>query len=241
MRMYTIELRRDMMSCIFFFFFKQKTAYEMRISDWSSDVCSSDLAARAGRSTPAACTSCRSTHRAPMRTESAGRLHPTCPRTSTSAATRRAAMSCGRWRATWIRRNRDLPRNAEPWPVGARAWPGKAAPAHPARHSALRGLRVPHLAVTAHHPALDGQRLQAHRPVRVQARGGDADLRAQPPPAPALEPRRGVDPQRRTADRAHEAVGRGLVGGGDHLGVVGGMALDVGDGVVDRIDHAHRD
>src|SRR3546814_19477752 len=31
-----------MMVC--FFFFKQKTAYEMRISDWSSDVCSSDLA-----------------------------------------------------------------------------------------------------------------------------------------------------------------------------------------------------
>src|SRR3546814_7771653 len=30
-----------------FFFFKQKTAYEMRISDWSSDVCSSDLAGRA--------------------------------------------------------------------------------------------------------------------------------------------------------------------------------------------------
>src|SRR3546814_14329255 len=29
-----------------FFFFKQKTAYEMRISDWSSDVCSSDLAGR---------------------------------------------------------------------------------------------------------------------------------------------------------------------------------------------------
>src|SRR3546814_2109779 len=29
-----------------FFFFKQKTAYEMRISDWSSDVCSSDLTAR---------------------------------------------------------------------------------------------------------------------------------------------------------------------------------------------------
>src|SRR3546814_9238983 len=28
---------------VFFFFVKQKTAYEMRISDWSSDVCSSDL------------------------------------------------------------------------------------------------------------------------------------------------------------------------------------------------------
>src|SRR3546814_17939989 len=31
------------MSCSIFFCFKQKTAYEMRISDWSSDVCSSDL------------------------------------------------------------------------------------------------------------------------------------------------------------------------------------------------------
>src|SRR3546814_15714020 len=32
------------MWCLFFFFFfKQKTAYELRISDWSSDVCSSDL------------------------------------------------------------------------------------------------------------------------------------------------------------------------------------------------------
>src|SRR3546814_3874883 len=35
-----------------FFFFKQKTAYEMRISDWSSDVCSSDLLHRAGRARP---------------------------------------------------------------------------------------------------------------------------------------------------------------------------------------------
>src|SRR3546814_3698195 len=31
------------LNVINFFFFKQKTAYEMRISDWSSDVCSSDL------------------------------------------------------------------------------------------------------------------------------------------------------------------------------------------------------
>src|SRR3546814_2302271 len=34
--------------CVFFFF-KQKTAYEMRISDWSSDVCSSDLFSRSMR------------------------------------------------------------------------------------------------------------------------------------------------------------------------------------------------
>src|SRR3546814_6034372 len=32
-----------MLFLFIFFFFKQKTAYEMRISDWSSDVCSSDL------------------------------------------------------------------------------------------------------------------------------------------------------------------------------------------------------
>src|SRR3546814_10817737 len=34
-----------------FFFFKQKTAYDMRISDWSSDVCSSDLATSSAPST----------------------------------------------------------------------------------------------------------------------------------------------------------------------------------------------
>src|SRR3546814_19247234 len=41
----------------FFFFFKQKTAYEMRISDWSSDVCSSDL--RKSVSTPTVITAPR--------------------------------------------------------------------------------------------------------------------------------------------------------------------------------------
>src|SRR3546814_10243874 len=38
----------------FFFFFMQKTAYEMGISDWSSDVCSSDLTPRSIRSARAA-------------------------------------------------------------------------------------------------------------------------------------------------------------------------------------------
>src|SRR3546814_1472124 len=39
-------LFRVSLCCVLlFFFFKQKTAYEMRISDWSSDVCSSDLPA----------------------------------------------------------------------------------------------------------------------------------------------------------------------------------------------------
>src|SRR3546814_7220056 len=31
------------MLCLYFWFFRQKTAYELRISDWSSDVCSADL------------------------------------------------------------------------------------------------------------------------------------------------------------------------------------------------------
>src|SRR3546814_6511581 len=45
---------------LFVFFFKQKTAYEMRISDWSSDVCSSDLHDDCGSA-----LSWRSHHRVP--------------------------------------------------------------------------------------------------------------------------------------------------------------------------------
>src|SRR3546814_1637435 len=40
---YILILGAFIYSDLFFFFFHQKTAYEMRISDWSSDVCSSDL------------------------------------------------------------------------------------------------------------------------------------------------------------------------------------------------------
>src|SRR3546814_2270836 len=47
----------------FFFFFKQKTAYEMRISDWSSDVCSSDLKARQKARERLARASCRDEQR----------------------------------------------------------------------------------------------------------------------------------------------------------------------------------
>src|SRR3546814_15183916 len=41
--MYIVTFHCDSRNVDLFFFFKQKTAYEMRISDWSSDVCSSDL------------------------------------------------------------------------------------------------------------------------------------------------------------------------------------------------------
>src|SRR3546814_4908599 len=47
---------------MFFFFFKQKTAYEMRISDWSSDVCSSDLVTGTGFEQPLPSPRLRSRH-----------------------------------------------------------------------------------------------------------------------------------------------------------------------------------
>src|SRR3546814_19195477 len=46
-----------------FFFFKHKTAYEMRISDWSSDVCSSDLADLHASAQQRAAEACRSASR----------------------------------------------------------------------------------------------------------------------------------------------------------------------------------
>src|SRR5881628_1888476 len=56
------------MSVVFFFFFKQKTAYEMSVSDWSSDVCSSDLLERRRKSqaTVAIPRSLRPDHGAPL-------------------------------------------------------------------------------------------------------------------------------------------------------------------------------
>src|SRR3546814_7869673 len=48
--MFATFIFRCLEFCFFvFFFFKQKTAYELRISDWSSDVCSSDLRQGWGR------------------------------------------------------------------------------------------------------------------------------------------------------------------------------------------------
>src|SRR3546814_9426601 len=47
MMVLSMSVPLDVFYCVLlFFFFKQKTAYEMRISDWSSDVCSSDLGRR---------------------------------------------------------------------------------------------------------------------------------------------------------------------------------------------------
>src|SRR3546814_15123642 len=59
---------------LFFFFFKQKTAYEMRISDWSSDVCSSDLENQPPSpkdTTPPASQPCPDPHPGPARMRTA--------------------------------------------------------------------------------------------------------------------------------------------------------------------------
>src|SRR3546814_3147090 len=58
-----------MCACVLFFFIKHKTAYEMRISDWSSDVCSSDLGAAWIRCS----ASSRTEHRSRSRSCRAGR------------------------------------------------------------------------------------------------------------------------------------------------------------------------
>src|SRR3546814_7055523 len=54
---------------VLFFFFKQKTAYEMRISDWSSDVCSSDLRRRSACPTPISSPRGWNRGRSPRRSE----------------------------------------------------------------------------------------------------------------------------------------------------------------------------
>src|SRR3546814_8298443 len=68
----------------FFFFFKQKTAYEMRISDWSSDVCSSDLATCTSRSPPPSCATRSAPRWSSIRL--CGRSRSACSTTPSGAA-----------------------------------------------------------------------------------------------------------------------------------------------------------
>src|SRR3546814_10360998 len=68
---YRVDLSMCHVICYHFFFFKQKTAYEMRISDWSSDVCSSDLSPLPASIPPQAVPAPRPAYRAtpPWRSE----------------------------------------------------------------------------------------------------------------------------------------------------------------------------
>src|SRR3546814_702047 len=65
------------------FFFKQKTAYEMRISDWSSDVCSSDLVSANSVQQPRRVASAGSASPSPVRP---GQAKPPSPGTSSTSS-----------------------------------------------------------------------------------------------------------------------------------------------------------
>src|SRR3546814_7581326 len=79
---------------IFFFFFKQKTAYEMRISDWSSDVCSSDLTTRV-RASMSSSRKPRSSDACPARRHRAAlRVHPATTGIEGRSEERRVGKEC---------------------------------------------------------------------------------------------------------------------------------------------------
>src|SRR3546814_5884346 len=84
--------------CIFVFFFKQKTAYEMRISDWSSDVCSSDLRScptPCCRAPPAPSVGCAAASERPaLRRNKRADGHGHLPLCSTRSEERRVGKEC---------------------------------------------------------------------------------------------------------------------------------------------------
>ena len=86
-----------------------------------------------------------------------------------------------------------------------------------------------------------GELLDADRPARMEAAGGDADLGAEAELAAVGELGRGVVQHDRRIDLAQEFLGRRLVLGDDRVGVVRAVALDVRDGGVDAVDHLDGD
>ncbi|KAG1531927.1 hypothetical protein G6F50_016443 [Rhizopus delemar] len=74
----------------------------------------------------------------------------------------------------------------------------------------------------------------------MQACGGNADFAAQAELAAVGKARGGIDHHHRRAQRVDEALGIAAVFGGNHFGVVGGIAADVGNGRIQIVDHAYR-
>src|SRR3546814_8622070 len=77
-----------------FFFFKQKTAYEMRISDWSSDVCSSDLDRSRLSLNPSHKGSAGSDHAPPSSITSVGKARSPSALSPTRSEERRVGKEC---------------------------------------------------------------------------------------------------------------------------------------------------
>src|SRR3546814_2936096 len=91
-------MNRMLVWYLYIFFFKQKTAYEMRISDWSSDVCSSDL--------PAHRSAGRGGYRAVLRPAAAPRGETSCGAVASRGDPDRG--TAGPARADAVVRPRDL-------------------------------------------------------------------------------------------------------------------------------------
>jgi len=78
-------------------------------------------------------------------------------------------------------------------------------------------------------PRTTKERLGTHRAVGVQPGGGDADLGAETQLAAVAEAEGGADHHHGGADRLHESLRSGFVGGGDDFGVVVAVAADMGE------------
>src|SRR3546814_16215608 len=96
-----------------FFFFKQKTAYELRISDWSSDVCSSDLSSSAMASVSTA-SSASTFSRVSRRPRAVTQLGPGGRGISNRSEERRVGKECvstcrSRWSPYHSKKNNQTP------------------------------------------------------------------------------------------------------------------------------------
>jgi len=114
-----------------------------------------------------------------------------------------------------------------------------AAPRPRVRQTAL-GPLGPHLPVAVDYIFIGCQFPQAARAAGMEFVRADADLGAEAEFAPVIEPRAGVDHDRRAVDAGCELPGGGEIGRHDRFGVLRAVVIDVLDGGVERGDNLHR-
>src|SRR3546814_124110 len=185
-----------------FCFFKQKTAYEMRISDWSSDVCSSDLATTASSAASSS------------------------PNTNTASATSPAATtvsctSCARW-PRWGRRSGGISYGLEAagfgigdWGFGTAGAPLLLSPIpNPQSHSLPLRYPSPRATARRHH----GHAIDAAPALRSELRLDGVQrgaVRLHAGVDGGLDQRRAAGPRGAAQPPLAAAHGRALLGAGD--------------------------
>ena len=102
-------------------------------------------------------------------------------------------------------------------------------------------LTRPSFARAAHAIFEDRGLLNSHGSARMQPSGGDADFSAEAEFAAVGELRRGVVQHDREVDPGEEFLRRRLVGGDDRIGMVGAVTVNMGDRLVDSVDHLRGD